>query len=82
MDYSISIKELVLRDQIRNDQSTELLNKMTDVEIKQYEDEISVILKKDNTSEKYPDWNAAVLAKMIDRDILYSMFKEKLDLLK
>ncbi len=76
MSYSITLNELIERPVIRNDQFLEYLNKMTDEEIKQFEDEIEEVLEKDGEVKKvFPDWNAAILSRLIDREILYEVFK-------
>ena len=76
MGYSISLRELIKRPIIRNDQPHEYLNKMSDEEINQYYNEIYLVLDKDKVSLSYPDRNAAFLAKIIDHDILYRLFCE------
>lgn len=75
MEYSITIEELIKRPIIRNDNSEEFLNKMTDEEIKQWEKEVELNLLEEGVVQKFPDWNAAFLAKTIDRGILYNLFK-------
>jgi hypothetical protein len=76
MEYTISIQELIKRPIIRNDKPEEFLNKMTDQEINQYEKEIEQILSEEKVNKIFPDWNAAFLAKTIDRGILYKLFKQ------
>jgi hypothetical protein len=76
MKYSIKIKELIDRPIIRNDQMYEWMNKMTDNETEDYFGEIDLILDEEGIPRNFPDWNAAHLAKMIDRDILYRLFKD------
>lgn len=68
--------ELLARPIIRDDQAHEYLNKMTDQEIRTWEQEVDAILERDGVPKKFPDWNAAVMAKMIDTDILYCMLQE------
>jgi len=75
MKYTISIIELIKRPIIRKDKPEEFLNKMTDDEFKQFDEEITINLKKEKTIENFPEWNAAYLAKLIDRSILYDIFK-------
>ncbi len=77
MKYTIGIEELIKRPIIRNDRPEEFLNKMTDEEIKQWEKEVELILLEEGTVQKFPDWNAAFLAKSIDRGILYDLFKNQ-----
>ena len=47
---------------------------MTDEEIDQWDKEVAEILKEEKVPEIFPDWNAAYLAKLIDRQILYDLF--------
>jgi hypothetical protein len=75
MKYTIGIKELIKRPIIRNDHSEEYMNKMTDEEILQWEAEIDQSLLAEGVDKKFPDWNAAFLAKIIDRSILYNLMK-------
>ena len=76
MKYKLTILELIQRPIIRNDNAYEFLNKMTDKEIDQWDKEVMQMLKKEKVLEVFPDWNAAYLAKMIDRQILYDLFTE------
>lgn len=76
-EYTITIEELIKRPIIRHDQVHEYLNKMTDQEIDNFYEEIKQVLKSKNTCEKCPDWNAWFLAEIIDREILYNIFKLK-----
>jgi hypothetical protein len=73
--YTISARELVDRRIIRNDQPEEWMNKMTDEELKQWNEEAYAACREDGTPEKFPDLNAAHLAKSIDRTIMYEFFK-------
>jgi hypothetical protein len=75
MEYTLTIQELLQRPIIRNDNSFEFLCKMTDEEISKWESEVMQILKEKNVPEIYPDYNAAYIAKIIDRQILYDLFK-------
>lgn len=59
----IDLRELVNRPVIRNDQPHEWLNKMTDDEIAAYKNNL-------------PANGAEATAKMVDRDILYTIFKD------
>ena len=70
------MEELIARPIIRNDNVYEFLNKMTDEEIDQWDKEVAEILKEEKVPEIFPDWNAAYLAKTIDRQILYELFLE------
>ena len=75
MEYTLSTRELIKRPIIRNDYAFEFENKMSDEEYKQFEKEIENNLLEEGTPEKFPDWNSAWLAKIIDRQILYDLFK-------
>lgn len=77
MEHTISIEELLKREKIREDKEWEFLNKMTDDEIKKWELEIDEMLKEEGVPKKLPDWNAAFLAKIVDRNILYNLLKLK-----
>lgn len=69
----ITIKELVDRDVIRDDLSYVWLNKMTDEEILEMDNEFIKQLDEENVSKFFPERNAAMLAKYIDRNILYQL---------
>ena len=75
MEYSITIQELIKRPIIRSDFDEEWMNKMTDEELSQFDEETYKMCIDDGTPEKYPDINAAHLSKHIDRGILYNLFK-------
>jgi len=49
---------------------------MTDEEISQRYNEIYESLTKEYVPKKFPDWNAAVLAKIVDGQIFYQLCKE------
>lgn len=70
------LKLLVNKPIIRNDYSEEFLNKMTDVEIEDWEHDVKTSLIKDKVPEKYPDWNSAYLCRVIDTSVLYELIKE------
>jgi len=74
MKYSISIEELIKRPIIRNDAWLEYLNKMNDDEIVQFEKEIEEALIEKGIEKNFPDWNAAYLSELVDRDVLYNTF--------
>jgi 16S rRNA C967 or C1407 C5-methylase (RsmB/RsmF family) len=76
MEYTLTIQELIQRPIIRNDNAYEFLNKMTNEEIKQWDKEAEQMLKDEKIPEMFPDWNAAYLTKIIDRQILYDLFTE------
>ena len=75
-EYSISIQELIERPEIRNDYEGNMkwLNKMTDEEIDQFNEEAYAMCIEEGTPDKFPDLNAAHMAKTIDRGILYDLF--------
>ena len=75
MNYSLEISNLIERDLIRNDYPFEFLNKMTDQEINQWEKEVKEILLEEGVHNTFPEWNSAFLREIIDRDILYNLFK-------
>jgi len=75
MNHTISIKELIDRPIIRSDRPDEWMNKCTNEEIHQWEDEVYQILREEGVPEVFPDFNSAFLAKCIDRDIIYRLFK-------
>jgi len=75
MEYTITIQELMSRPIIRNDYDEEWMNKMTEEELNQFDKESYEICLKEGIENKYPDINAACLAKHIDRSILYKLFK-------
>jgi len=73
--YTISIQELIKRPLIRDNYGEEWMNKMTDEELKQFDKDVWDILEENGVPKVFPDWNAALLAKHIDRCILYELFK-------
>ena len=75
MNHTISIKELIDRPIIRSDRPDEWMNKCTNEEIYQWEDEVYQILREEGVPEVFPDFNSAFLAKCIDRDIIYGLLK-------
>ncbi len=75
MEYAITVQELIKRPIIRNDFDEEWMNKMTDDELNQFDKESRAFCLKEGVINKYPDINAACLAKHIDRCILYDLFK-------
>jgi hypothetical protein len=77
MKYTISLKELIDRPVIRNDRPDKWMNKMTDEEIWQWEDEVHQVLIAEGVPETFPEFNADFLAKCIDRDILYALLSEE-----
>lgn len=74
--HKITIKELFERPEIRNDFSGNeaWMNKMTDAELDEYDKEIRQMCIEDGVEEKYPDLNAAMLSRYIDRGIIYNLF--------
>ena len=76
MRYSITLNELLDRPIIRHDFDEEWMNKMTDEELSQFDNESYKMCIEEGIEEKYPDINAACLSKHIDRSILYKLFKE------
>ena len=76
MQYSTTIIELIHRPIIRTDQVHEYMNKMTDDELIQRDQEIYAILEADGMKKVFPDWNAAYMSKQIDSHILYEIYKQ------
>jgi len=74
--YSITITDLLKRRDIRNDFDGNAIwmNKMTDDELKQFDKESMQMCIEEGVEPKFPDMNAAILAKHIDRGILYKLF--------
>lgn len=70
MVYSTSIQELIWRPIIRDDQSNEWLNKMTDDEIEQYYKELDEIVKELPLEEQ----QVAYITNIIDHSIIYDIF--------
>lgn len=73
--YSITVTELINRPIIREDFGEEWMNKMTDIEISQWDKETYAIIESEGIAG-YPAVNAAHLSKHIDRSLLYKLFKE------
>lgn len=72
---SIDINELINRKIIRDDKIYEWMNKMSDDELIQRDEEIYEILRERGVEFKFPDLNSKYLSFNIDTDILYNMFK-------
>jgi len=51
------------------------MSKKTDAEMLEWDAEVKQILIAEGVPEKYPDWNAAIMAKVIDSEILYELFE-------
>jgi hypothetical protein len=75
MERKLKITDLLDRDVIRNDKPYEFMNKMTDSENDNWEKETELFLLEEGVEKKYPDWNSSFLAKTIDYEILYGLFK-------
>jgi hypothetical protein len=76
MEYSITLEELIQRPSIRNDYDGDgvWMNKMTNEEYDQFNEESRQICIEEGVEDKFPDINAAILSKHIDRTILYKLF--------
>lgn len=74
--YTITIQDLLERPIIRSDFEDEWMNKMTDEELSQFDEESYQLCLEEGIPEKYPDINAACISKHIDRGILYEIIKE------
>lgn len=73
-----TIRELIDRPEINpGGGCMEWARKMTYEELIEWERQTRAELIKDGTKNKFPDINAAQLAKEIDRDIIYNMLKEQ-----
>jgi hypothetical protein len=69
--YSISIRELLDRPTIRNDKPWEWMNKMTDEEIKQFDEETEQIIKeRGDIADAF-----SFMTTYTDRGILYTIFQ-------
>tara|TARA_R110002050_G_scaffold79261_11_gene169421 strand:+ start:20836 stop:21075 length:240 start_codon:yes stop_codon:yes gene_type:complete len=75
MPHDITINELINREIIRDDQSEEWLNKMTDEEIDEWFEEATELCVNEGVKIKFPDINSCVLSKIIDMTILYKLSK-------
>ena len=75
MEYTLTIKDLLERPIIRNDSDFEFMNKMTDDEIAVWKSEAETMLAEDLIFKNNPDFEIEFFHKMIDRDILYNIFK-------
>ena len=71
----MNIHELINKPIIRNDHNEEWLNKLTNEEIAAWDKEMIEECVKAGTPYKFPDMNAAILAKHIDTTILYNLIK-------
>lgn len=78
-EYTITITELIERPNIRDEfEDNEIwMNKMTDEELEQFDEESRLMCIEEGVEEKYPDMNAAIISKHIDRGILYKLFQMK-----
>ena len=74
--YSISINELIRMPDIRNDFTDNdiWMNKLTNEQLDQFDREARNICIEEGVENKYPDMNGAIVAKYIDRGILYKLF--------
>jgi len=76
--FTIGITELLKRPIIRSDfegENQEWMNKMTDEEIRQFDDEVYQLCLDEGTPNSFPELNVAHMTKCIDRGILYQIFK-------
>jgi hypothetical protein len=73
--YTLGINELLNRPIIRNDHNEEWINKMTDEEISLFHKECLQFCLDAGVENKFPDINAAIIAKHIDFDIIYRLIK-------
>lgn len=73
--YIPSIRELIDRPEITPGGCHKWAAKMTFEEFKLWEETTRKKLIEDGVSEKFPDMNSAMLAKEIDREILYDLME-------
>jgi len=74
-EYTTKVIDLLNKPIIRDDRPHEWQNKMTDEQIQQWDKEAREFCIEEGTPNKFPDLNAAHLAKEIDTGILYDLFK-------
>jgi hypothetical protein len=74
-----NIKELIERPIIRNDQALEVYNKMTDEELVLIDEFNRESLLEKGVPQTFPEWQSAKLAKEIDFEVLYQVFKENIN---
>lgn len=77
--YTLPIHELVDRPIIRDTFNEEWMNKMTDEEHTQREEDAMEIVLAKGVLNKFPDINAALLSEHIDTTVLYKLFKTAKD---
>ena len=70
-----NIKTLISMPVIRTDKNNEIYNKLTDLQIKEYEDEIDSLIKEEKKDKNYIVTGADFLAKIVDREIFYKLIK-------
>lgn len=77
MPYSIEIVDLVKRPLINDNKDLiyEFLTKMSDDEIDTYENEVSNIILQASPKINSTQYAANFITHMIDRDILYKLYK-------
>lgn len=61
--------DLIYRHKIRDDQIHNIYNKMTDLEIKEFEEDIGQQV----TQKRYEHYRSAVTAKIIDTEIIHNL---------
>lgn len=71
----LNIGDFIDKPIIRNDQTGELFNKMTDEELETWKATTEYDLVKEGVEKKFPEWNSAYLAKHIDAQIVYDVIK-------
>ena len=74
MTHTVTIKDLLKRPIIRKDKAFEWMNKMTDDELVIWYKELEEMRDKDNIDNPFYEFS-----KEIDTDILYNIFKMKVD---
>jgi len=74
--YTILLPELITRQIIREDQIHEWMNKLTDDELIQRDQEIYAMMEESGVSKTYPEWNTIYMSMLIDTDVYYNIFKK------
>lgn len=77
MNYTLNIRTLVEREQIRSDQVCDFMNTMTDDEIKQYRLELreKILHDIETETDSMSTYSNRHITAEIDRDILFNLFK-------
>ena len=82
MEHKLSLYTIVKREAIRTDQIFDWLNRMTDDEIEEYYDELYAELKRIGVKQEFPQWQSTLMSKDIDRDIVYRVIRNEIQIQK